>query len=91
MQKIEVTYSHTLRVWWSYVWRTVLFSAILGAVLGFIGGFIVGFMGRSDMGGLVGGVLGYLGSIPVSIWVFKKILNKKYKTFSVALVTEDNA
>ena len=88
MEKVEVTYGNTLRVWWSFVWRVMLFSIILGAVLGFIGGFIVGAMGKPELGGVVGGILGYLGSIPVSIWVLKKILSKKYKTFSVALITE---
>lgn len=91
MEKIEVTWGATLRVWWSYVWRTMLFSGILGCILGFIGGFVVGAMGKPELGGTVGGILGYIGSIPVSIWVLKKILNKKYKEFSVALINEGNA
>ena len=52
MEKIEVTWGNTLRVWWSFMWR--------------------------------------VGTFPVSIWVLKKILNKQYKTFSVALINEPN-
>ena len=91
MEKIEVTWGATLRVWWSYAWRVMLFSGILGFVLGFIGGFVVSVMGKPELGSRVGGILGYIGSIPVSIWVLKKILNKKYKDFSVALINEGNA
>ncbi len=91
MEKIEVTWGNTLRVWWSYFLRFSLFSGILGAVLGFIGGVVVGVMGKPELGGTVGAILGRLGTFPVSIWVFKKILNKQYKTFSVALINERNA
>lgn len=91
MEKIEVTWGATLRVWWSYVWRVMLFGGILGFILGFIGGVVVGVIGKPELGSRVGAVLGYIGSIPVSIWVLKKILNKKYKEFSVALINEGNA
>ena len=91
MEKVEVTWGTALRVWWSYAWRCVVFSAILGFVLGGIGGFVVGIMGKPELGGSVGGTIGYIGSIPVSIWVMKKILDKKYKEFSVALVREDDS
>jgi len=91
MEKVEVTWKKTLRVWWSYVWRCMIFSMILGAILGFIGGVVVAMMGKPEMGGIVGGVLGYIGTIPVSIYVLKKILDKKYKSFSVALISEANS
>jgi len=86
MERIEVTWGATLRVWWSYCWRVTLFSMILGFILGFIGGFVMGIMGKPEMSGMVGGILGFLGTIPLSIWVLKKILGKKYKGFSVALI-----
>lgn len=91
METIEVTWSHTLTVWWSYVWRCAVFSMLLGFVLGIIGGIVVGVMGKPEIGGMVGGILGYLGSIPVSIYILKTILNKKYKTFSIALVSHSDA
>jgi len=90
MEKIEVTWGNTLRVWWSFMWRVGLFSGIAGGVLGFIGGIVVGVMGKSELAAPVGAVLGWLGTFPVSIWVLKIILNKQYKTFSVALINEPN-
>ncbi len=89
MEKVEVTYGNTLRIWWSYFWRVLLFSTILGVVLGFIGAFTIGpFVDPETGRKIIAPILGYLGSIPVSIWVFKEILSKKFETFSVALIQE---
>lgn len=89
MQKIEVTWGKATRVWWSFFWRGTILGMIAGAALGAIGGFVVGVMGKPELGPIVGGVLGWLASIPISIWILKNLLNKKYKTFSVALIGED--
>ena len=69
----------------------MVFSGIAGAFLGIIGGVVAGVMGKTELAGTFGGILGWLGALPVSIWVLKKILNKQYKTFSVALINERNA
>lgn len=90
MDKLEVTWSHAIAIWWSYLWRCFLGSVVLGAILGFTGGLIVSLAGRSDLGGPVGTILGYIGSFPVSIYFLKKILNKKYKDFSIVLVQNAN-
>ena len=89
MEKVEVTYGNTLRVWWSFFWRASLFGTIFGSVLGFIGAFTVGPFVEPETGrNIIAPILGSLGGILASIWVFKKILSKKYKTFSVALIKE---
>ncbi|WP_286695522.1 hypothetical protein [Spongiibacter sp. UBA1325] len=91
MNSVDVTWSRTFKVWWSYIWRCILFSMILGFILGFLGGVVVALIGRQELGAMVGGILGYLGSIPVSIIMLKKILVKKYSDFSVALVANENS
>ena len=88
MEKVEVTWGNTLKVWWSYIWRCTVFSLISAAILAFLGGFVVGTMGKAELGGIVGSILGFIAYILVSIWVLKKILGKKYKEFSVALIKE---
>ena len=90
MDTVEVTWNNTLIIWWSYIWRCILISMVVGFILGAIGGVVVGVMGKPDLGAMVGGILGYLGSIPVSIYVMKVILNKKYNKFSIALVSQEN-
>ena len=89
MEKVEVTYGNASRVWWSFIWRVTLFGVMFGFVLGFIGVFTIGPFVEPETGRkIIAPILGYLGAIPVSIWVFKKILSKKFKTFSVALIKE---
>jgi hypothetical protein len=84
MEKIEVTFNHVIKIWWSYIWRCALFSGLLG----FIGGLVVGLMVKAELAPMVGAVLGYIGSIPVSIYVLYKILNKKFSNFSIVLINE---
>ena len=86
MEKVEVTWGATLKVWWSFVWRCTVFSVILGLIVGFIVGFVLGIIGKPELGGTVAVIFGFLAYIFVSIWVLKRILGKKYKDFSIALI-----
>ena len=85
MNELEITLERTLSVWWSFVWRAILVSFVAGAFLGFIGGAIVGAAGRPELGGAVGAVIGWLASIPASIWALKSALNKRHGGFRIAL------
>lgn len=87
MNEVEVTWGNALKVWWSIVWRAILFCAIAGFVVGLIIGFVGGFMGSdrefiTRLSALAGGIV----SIPVGIWVVKIVLTKRYSSFRIALV-----
>jgi len=86
MEYNEITLEKTFSIWWSMLWRFILVSMLVGAILGFIGGFIVGVAGRPELAPSVGAVLGWLASIPVSIWTLKVALSKKHGDYSVVLV-----
>jgi len=92
MEKVEVTWGTTLKVWWSFFWRCTVLSLILAAILLFFGGFMPGFMGvKKELIEKLGGIalhIFIIATILISIWAFKKILGKKYKEFSVALIKE---
>jgi len=79
MQEVELNWERSLKVWWSLVWRGVLF----GFIAGFIAGFIVGFLGFPNLGGLAGLVVG----IPIGMWVVKLVLAKSFSDFRIALVS----
>ncbi len=68
------------------VWRFALVGMPVAFVLGFIGGLIVGAAGRPELGDAVGEFLGWLVSIPVSVWALKAALSKKHGGYSVELV-----
>ena len=83
---LEPTFDRILKIWWSYIWRVTVFSTLLGFALGFVAGLITSIMGRGDLAPSVGGFLGWLGSIPVSIYVMGIVLKKKYGDFTIHFV-----
>lgn len=68
------------------MWRLVLFGMVLGAFLGFSGGFIVGLYGHPELAPAVGALLGWLGSIVMSIVVMRIILQKRFPNFTIQLI-----
>jgi len=88
MVEVAITWDKVTKVWWSLVWRSLLF----GFIAGFVAGFIIGFIGAIAhidisitrplcvIGGLLTG-------IPVGFWVIKYVLNIRYKDFRIALVS----
>lgn len=87
MEEIKVTWGHALRIWWSLVWRVLVFGGIAGLLLGLLAGIAGAVAGIEDA--VIAGYVeigGMLVSIPVGIWVVKIILGKEFSKFRVALV-----
>lgn len=61
-----------------------------GVVIGALAGVILGVMGKVDLAATAGRVLGYLISIPISIWTIKVILEKDLKTYSIIVVKNNS-
>lgn len=84
---LEMSWERALSIWWAFVWRAVVASALIGAVVGAIGGGMIAVVtGSAEFSGIVGGVLGYAGSIPASVWALRTSLRKRYRHFQVGLV-----
>lgn len=86
MEKIDVTWSNVIPVWWSFFWRATVFGAVGGAILGAIAGVGVAIYGRPELASAAGGIAGYVAAIPISMWCIKFILSKSYNGYSVCLV-----
>ena len=86
MEPVEINLEKALSIWWSMLWRFALVGTFVGGVLGGIGGFIVAAAGSPQIGGAVGALLGWLGSIPVSIWALKAALSKQHGGYSLVMV-----
>ena len=71
-----MSYQQTLPIWWSFIWRVTLGGMIAGGIMGAIGGLVMGLMGHADKAASAGMLLGWLVSIPVSIWSLRAALIK---------------
>ncbi len=85
-----ITWSQALSVWWAFMWRCTVWSMVVGVTLGAVGGGIAGAIGRVDIAGMIGVILGYLGSIPVSMYAMKVVLGKQFNGFRVVLLQQDH-
>ena len=85
IEKLGVTWDRVLTVWWSFVWRSVVFGAAAGAVVGALIGAAAGLLGHADKAREWGAIGGQIISIPISVFVLKIILQKKWKEFSITL------
>jgi hypothetical protein len=86
-KSLEVTFSRATKVWWSLLWRAILFGILAGVAAGIPFGIIcavarVAPEQTSRYGGLVGAALG----IPVGIWVVQTVLKKSWSDFRIVLV-----
>lgn len=87
MNPIKFNLESTLSVWWAMIWRTVLASAVGGAFAGAVVGFIATSVGRPEQATLLGAIVGWIVSIPASIWALKAALTQSYSGSSVYLMT----
>jgi len=67
-------------------WRAAVVSMLVGAILSFIEGLVVVQLGRPDLGGMIGGLLGWLGSFSVSIWALKVTLSKRHGEHTIVMI-----
>lgn len=86
MAETDVSLERSLYIWWAFVWRSVLAACIVGGVLGLIAGLILGATGAPNLAAPIGAVLGWLSSIPTSIFAFKHALCKRYSGFHIVVV-----
>lgn len=87
MQEIEADWGHALRIWWSLVWRVLVFGGLAGLLLGLLAGIAGAVTGIEE--GVIAGYVeigSMLVSIPVGIWAVKVILGKEFGKFRVLLV-----
>lgn len=88
MTEVEITWGKVAKVWWSFVWRSILYGLLAGIVPGFIIG-LIGAIAHIDKSITLPLCLiaGSLIGISVGLWVTKKVLQNKYKDFRIALVS----
>lgn len=84
---VEVTWGRTLKVWWSLVWRMLVFSMVAGFVAGaIIGGIGAGMGANAQSLSSLGSIAGMVVSLPVGMWVVRSILRKSWSDFRIVLL-----
>jgi hypothetical protein len=84
---LEPTFKRTARIWWAWVWRSVLF----GGAAGVFGSLVLSLSGilnhiSEKAGQYLGLALGLALAVPVGIWVFQTVLEKDFGEFRIRLV-----
>jgi len=91
MDEIKVSWSHAVNIWWSLIWRWVLFGGIAGLIAGIVLGLVSTLPGMSDLVDTYGQLTGMLVGIPVGIWVVKHVLSLEYRRYRIALLPSHEA
>jgi hypothetical protein len=87
---IPVTWKHALKVWWSIVWRTLIYGFMAGFLIGFFAGITLSGLGLSlEKYQNLLNLLSSLVLILIQIGIIKYVLSKKYPDFRVALIKEE--
>jgi len=88
--ELEVTWGRAIRVWWAYLWRSLLvgiLGMIAGGIVGGIVGLILGVIGVPiNVIKIVCGTVGVLIGLPISIIPMKMVLGKDFGEFKLVLL-----
>ncbi len=89
---VEVTRMRVIKVWWSLVWRILLFGflAILGVGL-FLGLFLAPTEAEFSSVRIACNVIIILILIPLGVVITKSVLSKHYSDFKIALIAKEGS
>ncbi|MGY3441617.1 GYF domain-containing protein [Bradyrhizobium sp. USDA 4473] len=90
IQELDITLGRLLRIYWLFIWRSLLGSVLIGAAIGFVIGLVMGVLGApkpllQSTTGLAGAVVGLIWSIVC----LRMALEKKYSGFRIALLPRE--
>lgn len=71
-----VSWNQVLAVWWSFIWRGMMYGLLIGFALGAAAGVYAVAIGQPEKGVLYGAFAGWLATIPASLIAMKKALSK---------------
>jgi|ERR1700733_1820199 hypothetical protein len=73
---MKIKWADSMVVWWSYVWRTVVYGAVGGFILGAVAGGIAGATGHIAKAAQCGRITGSIAGLALSTWALKQALEK---------------
>lgn len=90
MQELQVNLGRLLRIYWLFMWRSVLGSLVIGFTLGFIIGLVLRVLGVPlTQTTTITSLVGLVGGVVWSLFCLKMALEKKYRDFRIVLVPRE--
>lgn len=90
METVEPKVGRVVKIWWFFMWRTVLFSTIAGVVVGFLLGLLLLFVGMAETTKQgIAEIIGLLITVPVGIWVMSQLFDKQFSDFRIVLLPKE--
>ena len=88
MERLEPTRALALKVWWAFIWRAVVGALAVGILAGMALGLVTSALGIRDVSALQGlvSIIGMATGVGISAEVMYRVLKKKFKGFSIALI-----
>jgi len=92
MEEVEITWLRVTKIWWSLIWRGVIYGLILGIVISIplsMGAAALS-LDQAQAERVIQNITGICGLL-LGIWVLKIVLGKNYSDFRIALLPSDEA
>lgn len=91
MIELEPTWSIAVKVWWAYLWRSLVAivpAFVISIVLGFVTGILFAMLGLpKDTAKLIVKITGFVMGLSISIVPMKLILGKDFGNFRLVLLS----
>lgn len=92
MEELELTWTRAIKIWWSLVWRLMVYSMVLGLLISLPIGLLAAALGLDEaQTRMLSQGMASLLSLLLGIWVLRVVLSKHYSDFRVMLVPSDEA
>ena len=92
MNTVDMNWLRTFKIWWYWLWRTMLASLVVALIVGFLVGILVfPFIHSEATATLVGNIIGAGIGVFFGLWVLKTLPEKEFSDFKVVLVARDSA
>lgn len=86
MKFVEVTWIRAFKVWWSFTWRSTLYSFLVGLVIAFISVFAAKISEDPQIVNAASLIIVFGCTIYIAVAVMGIVLKKEWSDFRIALI-----
>ena len=83
---LELNFARLLSLWWSFTWRSMVWTLLFASLIGGLGGVLGYLLGQPSFVSTVAMPLIWLATFPVSLWALRSALLKRRKDFNIILL-----